>query len=197
MLMPSARRKTRDVLNRAYAFVASSDFQKSADALKDGLIEGSGFDRLEAQELVKPHGQLQFDEDRADYEHESDALPKAPQTTTEVMSEAIESLPPSIRTRVKFDPEKRMLVVKGQLSRDQRNLMHLAMDRIPGAVQAIDKLFIKSNRIQASEAPEGARLPFIVPRLGLRRDGQLELFSPDHFLDLPWNLAECDPTPFI
>ena len=197
MRMPNARRKTRDVLNRAYAFVASSDFQESANALKDGLIDGSGFDRLEAQELVKSHGQLQFDEERADYEHESDALPDAPPATAEVLSAAIESLPPSIRMRVKFDVEKRTLAVKGPLSRDQRNVMHLAMGRIPGAAQAIDKLFIKSNRIQASEAPEGTRLPFIVPRLGLRREGQLELFSPDHFLDLPWNLAECDPAPFI
>ena len=26
--------------------------------------------------------------------------------------------------------------------------------------------------------------------------GKLELFGPDHFLDLPWNLAACDPAPF-
>lgn len=197
MRMPSARRKSRDVLNRAYAFVASSDFQKSADALKDGLIEGSGFDKLEADELVKPHGQLQFEEERADFKHESDALPDTPQVTAALISKAMETLPASVRARVNFDPAKRTLAVTGPLSRDQRNLMHLAMGKIPGATQAIDKLFIRSNRIQASEAPDGARLPFIVPGLGIRREGTLELFSQDHFLDLPWNLAECDPAPFI
>jgi type III restriction enzyme len=197
MRMPGARRKSRDVLNRAYAFVASSDFQRSADALKDGLIEGSGFDKLEADELVKPHGQLQFDEERADYKHESDALPDTPQVTPAVISKAMDTLPASIRARVSFDAAKRTLAVTGPLSRDQRNLMHLAMGKIPGAAQAIDRLFIRSNRIQASEAPEGARMPFIVPGLGIRRGGTLELFSQDHFLALPWNLAECDPAPFI
>jgi len=197
MRMPGARRKSRDVLNRAYAFVASSDFQRSADALKDGLIEGSGFDKLEADELVKPHGQLQFDEERADYKHESDALPDTPQVTSAVISKAMETLPASIRARVSFDAAKRTIAVTGPLSRDQRNLMHLAMGKIPGAAQAIDRLFIRSNRIQASEAPEGARMPFIVPGLGIRRGGTLELLSQDHFLDLPWNLAECDPAPFF
>lgn len=34
--------------------------------------------------------------------------------------------------------------------------------------------------------------PFIVPLLGYMRQGELELFSRDHFLDLPWRLDECD-----
>ena len=44
--------------------------------------------------------------------------------------------------------------------------------------------------------PEGEKPAFLVPRLGIRLQGQLELFGPDHFLDLPWNLAECDPGSF-
>ena len=44
--MPKARRKSLDVLNRAYAFVTSDDFNQTASALKDGLVEGAGFERL-------------------------------------------------------------------------------------------------------------------------------------------------------
>jgi type III restriction enzyme len=65
--------------------------------------------------------------------------------------------------------------------------MHLAFAKVPGAERVIERLFIRSNRIQATEAPEGEKPPFIVPRLGIRRQGELELFSPDHFLDLPWS----------
>ena len=54
--MPKARRKTRDVLNRAYAFVASNSLPNLAERLKDGLVDGAGFDRLEAEQLVKAHG---------------------------------------------------------------------------------------------------------------------------------------------
>lgn len=42
--MPKARRKRRDTLNRAYAFVASNSFQTVAERLKDGLVDGAGFD---------------------------------------------------------------------------------------------------------------------------------------------------------
>ncbi len=194
--MPKARRKRRDALNRAYAFVASVDFQLVAEKLKDGLVDGAGFDRLEAAELIKPHAGLQFEEERADYAHQSDALPEEPGATPADVEQAIERLPPSLKARVRFDPAARTLAVARPLSRDDRNAMHLAFARMPGAERVIDRLFIRSNRIQASEAPEGVRPPFIVPRLGIVRQGELELLSPDHFLDLPWNLAECDPEPF-
>ena len=75
--------------------------------------------------------------------------------------------------------------------------MLMAFNGVPGGEQAIESLFIRSNRIQASELPQGSKRPFIVPRLCIFRQGELELLSRDHFLDLPWNLAECDPSSFI
>lgn len=194
--MPKARRKTRDVLNRAYAFVASNSFQTVAERLKDGLVDGAGFDRLEAEQLVKQHGAFDWPEERADHIHKSEALPDAPSATAEAVVAAIAKLPPSLKVRVQFDPETREIGVQRALSRDERNLMQLAFATVPGAERVIDRLFIKSNRIQATETPEGEKPPFLVPRLGIRRQGILELFGPDHFLDLPWNLAECDVKPF-
>jgi len=194
--MPKARRKTRDMLNRAYAFVASNSFQTVAERLKDGLVDGAGFDRLEAEQLVKPHGAFEWAEERADFIHKSDALPDAPSATPEAIGAAIEKLPPSLKARVQFDPLSREIGVQRALSRDERNLMQIAFASVPGAERVIDRLFIRSNRIQATEMPEGEKPPFIVPRLGIRHQGELELFGPDHFLDLPWNLAECDPAHF-
>jgi len=194
--MPKARRKTRDVLNRAYAFVASNSFQTVAERLKDGLVDGAGFNRLEAEMLVKQHGAFDFDDERADFVHKSEALPDAPSATAEAVVAAIAKLPPSLKLRVNFDPETREIGVMRALSRDERNLMQLAFAKVPGADRVIDRLFIKSNRIKATEMPEGEKPPFLVPRLCVRRQGMLELFGPDHFLDLPWNLADCDPAPF-
>lgn len=194
--MPKARRKTRDVLNRAYAFVASSSFQTVAERLRDGLVDGAGFDRLEAAELVKAHGAFEFDDERADFVHKSDALPDAPGAAAQDVAAALDRLPPMLKARVRFDPETREIAVTRALSRDERNHMHLAFAKVAGAEKVIERLFIRSNRIQASETPEGEKPPFLVPRLGIMRQGLLELFSPDHFLDLPWNLAECDPAPF-
>lgn len=194
--MPKARRKTRDKLNRAYAFVASSNFQTVANSLKDGLVHGAGFERMEAEELVKANGSLGFREDAPDYVHKSDPLPEEPGATVEAVTEAIGRLPARLGVRVKFNPETREIGVTRPLSRDDRNAMHLAFTKVQGAERLIDRLFIRSNRIQATELPEGVKPPFLVPRLGIVRQGELELLGPDHFLDLPWNLAECDPVPF-
>lgn len=194
--MPRARRKTRDVLNRAYAFVASSNFQTVAERLKDGLVDGAGFNRLEADLLVKPHAGFEFEEERADFVHKSDTLPEVPSATMKDVAVAISRLPSSLKARVQFDPKTREIGLVRPLSRDERNLMQLAFAKVTGAEQIIERLFIHSNRIQATESPEGEKPPFLVPRLGLRRQGILELFSQDHFLNLPWNLAECDPLPF-
>ncbi len=196
MRMPKARRKSRDVLNRAYAFVASRDFQVVAGRLRDGLVNGAGFERLEAEQLVKAHGDFNFAEDQADFEHKSEALPDEPEAGEAAIASAIASLPASLKQRIAFEPETRTFSVRRPLSRFERNTMQIAFTKVPGAERVIDRLFISSNRIQATELPEGVKPPFIVPRLGLHRQGELELLGPDHFLDMPWNLAECDPTPF-
>lgn len=195
--MPKARRKTRDELNRAYAFVASANFNATATSLKDGLVDGAGFDRLEAEELVKSNAGLEFAEDKSDFVHESDELPESPTANDDAVKTAIEKLPPSIKARVQFDSQSRKLKVTGVVSRDQRNAMLLAFSKVSGAEEIIDKVFIRSNRIQASELSGDKKLPFIVPRLCILRQGELELFARDHFLDLPWNLAECDVSGFV
>lgn len=195
--MPKARRKTRDVLNRAYAFVTSNNFNDTATKLKDGLVEGAGFNRLEAAQLVKAHQGLGFEEERADFEHRSDALPDSPGADLKQVTAAMSKLPPSLKARVRFDADTREFTVTRPLSRDDRNLMHLALAKVPGAEKVVERLFIRSNRIQATEIVDGERPPFIVPRLGIRRQGELELFGPDHFLDLPWNLADCDVSGFV
>lgn len=194
--MPRARRKKRDALNRAYAYVASNNFQIVAERLKDGLVEGAGFERLEADQLVKVHGTFEFEEERANYVHRSEALPDTPGASEVNVRAAIERLPTSLKARVQYDAETREIGVTRALSRDERNTMQLAFAKVTGADRVIDRLFIRSNRIQASESPAGEKPPFLVPRLGVRRQGVLQLFGPDHFLDLPWNLAECDPERF-
>lgn len=195
--MPKAKRKTRDTLNRAYAFVASNNFQSTAGSLKDGLVVGAGFDRIEAEKLVKAHGGFQFSNDRADHEHESEPIPDTPAAQPVDVLNAIEKLPASLKARVNFDAQSRRLKVTGVVSRDDRNALQVSFAKVPGADRVIDRVFIQTNRIQASELDEGERLPFVVPRLCIYRQGELELFGRDHFLSLPWRLDECDPSGFI
>ena len=58
--LPNAKKKLRPALNSAYAFAASGNFVQTAKSLRDALVEGAGFQRLEANDLVVPEDPQRF-----------------------------------------------------------------------------------------------------------------------------------------
>ena len=58
MRLPKAQRKKQELLNSAYAFVASQNFYDAASALTDGLVQ-NGFEKQAAAELIRPSGEQQ------------------------------------------------------------------------------------------------------------------------------------------
>ena len=194
--MPKAQRKRRDALNQAYAFVASKSFDSTAQMLKDGLVEGAGFNKMEADQIVAPQGDMGFAEAADDFEHESEPLVED-ETATEEVEAAIAKLPASVRNRVAYDPAKRSMTYKGPMTRENKNLLQLALAKSPKASRAIDRLYAKTNNYQLSASQDDDKPPFIVPLLAFRKQGELQLFSKEHFLDLPWRLDECDPSDII
>jgi superfamily II DNA or RNA helicase len=113
--MPKAKRKQNKALNKAYAFVASSKFDEVARQLRDGLVDGAGFESIEADQLIQSQDTLGFDTGDGDVEDDAPAL----------------------------------MGSKGQ---------------------------------------------FQVPMLAFNCQGEMQLFTEDHFLNLPWPLEKCDPT---
>jgi type III restriction enzyme len=193
--MPKAKHKSQDVLNRAYAFVTSDNFQETAEKLKDGLVEGAGFNRMEVKELVKQFELSDIVSTQSPLIYKSETLPDNDAAPAEVVTSGLAKLPPKLQDRVTFVPESRTFEVSGALSSQNRTVLQLAFAPVRGADRIIDRLYRKSNRIIDSELPADLP-PIIVPRLAIRHQGALELFTQDHFLNLPWNLADCDPTPF-
>ncbi|MEP3350124.1 MAG: DEAD/DEAH box helicase family protein [Hyphomicrobiales bacterium] len=194
--MPQARLKRRDALNRAYAYVASTSFDEAAQRLRDGLVEGSGFNRLEADEIISPQAGLGFDKIADETTHESDTI-EDETVTTESIDEIFDKLPSSVKSRVTFNPETKTVAYKGQMTREGRNLLQLATAKIPQFEKVIDRLYATSNNFQTSAAVDDEKPAFIIPRLGFWKQGKLELFGKEHFLDLPWRLDECDPKAII
>ena len=192
--MPRAQRKRRDALNQSYAFIVSRSFDTTAQQLRDGLVEGAGFNPMEAAQIIAPQQNLGFGEGQAPYQ--SDPLP-ADSAAPEVIVAVIDRLPPSVKTRLSFDTETRTLTYTGPMTREGRNLIHLAFAAVPNVAKTIDRLYAKSNQFQTSAADEDDKPPFIVPLLGFRKQGELQLFSQEHFLDLPWRLDECDPAAIL
>ena len=190
--MPEAKLKQREALNQSYAYIVSHSFDTTAQQLRDGLVEGAGFERLEADHIVAPQQDMGFAEAAAEALHESEALDDEA-IAPEILTAAIEKLPPVVRDRVSYDLAERKLAYRGPMTRESRNILHLGLAAIPTAYRIIDRLYSKSNGFQTSAADEDGKPPFIVPLLGYRKQGELQLFSEEHFLDLPWRLDECDP----
>ncbi len=191
--MPKARRKRRDALNQAYAFVASRSFDETAQSLKDGLVDGAGFNRLEADQIVAPQGNFGLEEIQEDFEHHSDLISDDDMSEEEI-EQAIAKLPASVRVRVSFDATKKSVSYKGPMTKENRNILQLALASSPKAGRTIEKLYAKSNNFQLSASEDEDKPPFVVPQLGFRKQGELQLFSKEHFLDLPWRLDECEPS---
>ncbi len=193
--MPKARLKNRPALNEAYAFVASSSFNDTAQRLKDGLVDGAGFNRAEVNSLVADQSDMGYDIAAAETDHQSDAIDDELESV-EIVT-AIEKLPASVRTRLGFDEEARTFTYRGPMTKESRNLIHLALATSPKAAKIVDRLYAKTNNFQTSAAEDEDKPPFIVPMLGYRKQGTLELFTQEHFLDLPWRLEECDATDIV
>ncbi len=194
--LPNVGRKRRDALNQAYAFVASRSFDETAQRLRDGLVEGAGFNRLEAERIVARQGAMGFSGASEEVTHGTGPI-VAEDTPAHQVAEALAGLPASVRSRVAYDPQTRSLSYNGAMTRDSRNLLHLALAQSPGASREIDRLYARTNNLRLSAAQDEDRPPFIVPLLGFRKQGRLRLFTKEHFLDLPWRLDLCDPSAII
>lgn len=192
--MPGATRKRRDALNQSYAYIVSHSFDTTAQQLRDGLVEGAGFNPMEAAQIIAPLQPLGFAEDQARYL--SDPL-LVDNDAPDVIVAAIARLPLSVKSRLSFDEGSRRLTYTGEMTRENRNLIHLAFAAVPDAGRTIERLYARTNHFQTSAADEDDKPPFVVPMLSFRRQGVLQLFSQEHFLDLPWRLDQCDPTPIV
>ncbi|MEG7382012.1 hypothetical protein V5785_22625, partial [Bacillus subtilis] len=109
--MPKARRQSKDVLNRAYAFVTSDNFQDTAEKLKDGLVEGAGFNRLEVKELVKQFEMADIVKVQAASTYKSVALSEEAISAPDVLQTALSKLPHKLQARVSFSSETRTFSV--------------------------------------------------------------------------------------
>jgi len=192
--LPKASRKRRDVLNRSYAFVASSSFDVTAGQLRDGLVEGAGFNRLEAERMVEQ--QSNFLSEIDDSEPHEIAIPPECDLSFAEISQTITKLPIAAKKRIEFEEQSQTLIWRGPMTKENQKTLSLAFARSASLSRAVDKLYLQSNHIKNTPALD-PKPAFIVPRLGIYRQGRLELFLTDHFLNLPWRLDQCEASDIV
>jgi type III restriction enzyme len=179
--MPNAREKTREALNKAYAFVRSPHFYLAANQLRDQLVKKSGYEEKEAREFfVQREKQSAFDYEAGGNKSVTVTLPE---------NLRVETLAPTAKAHVlKHDETKRTITLTG---RPDKKALTALVDAVetPEAKELIRAAVAQlgtQERIMASPAERGER--FAVPQMMLELDG--EVFSPD---EAGWLEAEWQP----
>ena len=191
--LPSAKRKVYSHLNYAYAYVASASFDSTARKLRDGLVEGAGFSRLETDDFVTNAGMIVYEEGFDKTEYTSESVDRDQSYKIETINRVIKKLPQKIRDRLTPDAQQNRLVFRGIMTLEQRNLIHLAFTKMPEIMDQVEQLYIRSNKLQVSSRRYVKKTPFVVPQLSIAAsNGKVENFSREHFLKSPWKLEKCE-----
>ncbi len=185
MRLPKAQRKQNEELNMSYAFAASRNFIEAANALEDALVQ-NGFNRQEAKDLItklpeKSQGGLaEF------WTKTSEPVPETPN---------LESLPPEIAGKVRYDNEKGEITFSGVMEEKEKYTLQQCFGT-PEGKASVERVYRKTRGlpIEQAKSPAERGESFSVPVLSIRQGELFEAFEETHFLEMPWELSRRDPT---
>lgn len=181
--LPNARHKQSPALNRAYAFATSNNFALTARALEDALVEGNGFNPLEARDLIVTtsgeQGKLELPVRRA-VPPRVVALPVVPDTS---------SWSAALKAKVQTDEKAGTVTFVAPLSPEE------IVEAASGLVMETHReQFIAAAKEYATEevfsSPAERSVRLAVPMFCLVRQGLLEFLDETHFLERPCSLRE-------
>ena len=188
---PQARQRGDAALNRSYAFVVSPHFAQTAEALRDRLVNGAGFERRDAAGFVAAATaeQRPFDLDGA-----AGRMQMTPVTLALAATPDLKQCPKPLRDKLDWDAKAGTLTITAPL--DQADEALLVQASAAGGAD----LAAQAQVAQAAEASRTTALAFFqtpaergerfaVPQLALRIQGELQLFDEPEALDYPWNLS--------
>lgn len=190
---PGAKHRNNEALNRSYAFVVSSDFNATAEGLRDRLVQGAGFDRRAADEFVAP---AKPDQGYLDYRNPFHRAVVRPVAVTLPEAPNMKNIAKPIRDKLEWDKRSNTLTIKEPLSPDEANVVKAAVT-MADAIDAIDNAATESRTtaVEFFQTPAERGIPFEVPQLALRIQGELELFEDPVQLDYPWDISVYDAHP--
>lgn len=196
---PGAVHRAAKELNQSYALVVSRSFFETASALRDRLVEGSGFDRKDVAEFVTAARQEQ---QIFDPEAMGSRVELRPVVVTLHETPDLKALPKNlsraINDKVGFDRKTSTLTIHAPLTPDETDALKQLV-ATPLAKAAIEAAATESRTtaIEFFKTPAEEGKTLLVPQLALRVQGELQLFDDPEVLDYPWELSLFDakPTP--
>ncbi len=180
--MPNVKRKEKEKLNRAYAFVSSDSFYNTATNLKDSLIQ-SGFTATEASDLIQIAPE-QFSLGRlfGNVQIKVSSLPNTAE------------LDEMVKNKIEVDTESSSIILKESITDDDKNAIvnSLSNDNDKKVFEDAYEEIKSFTRRSTSPSKQGEKLA--VPQLLINFDGEVRVFDEEILLPEDWSLTECDIT---
>lgn len=180
--MPNVKRKGKNELNKAYAYVSSDSFYNTAKNLQDSLIS-AGFTSAEASDLIEvAPAQFTLGKFFGNIQVEVTELPD------------LSGLDTIVKNKIDIDTETNSIVIKEEISEDEKeaikNILTSESDKekIEQAYQEIKSFIGKAT------SPQKQGKVFSVPQMLIDFDGEFRVFDEEVLLPTNWNLAACDKT---
>jgi type III restriction enzyme len=175
MRMPYAKRRSCEMLNRAYAHLASPDFAVAAKQLTDQLID-MGFEEMEAAENLlqgKPTLGTLFDPEDLDF-----PILQQPVFQCEVKNKP--DLPSSLFTTTSNDTYR--IEIQGEIDTGTKEQL-LKIVSGTEKKQMNSQIELHNLRVSASQSPSQRGEVFSpLPQLCFKQDSLWQLLDPDSFL---------------
>lgn len=189
---PEAREREAAVLNQSYAYVVSRDFGQTAQALRDRLVQGAGFERREVGDFVaagKP------EQARLDVTARPGKIVAQPVSVQLSESPEMRSIPKAVRSKLTWDKPTGTLTITAPLSDEEADAVAASVndETTRRAIAAAVRTSRESVEFFQTPAEQGERLA--VPQMSLRIQGELQLLDDPEVLDYPWSLSEYDARP--
>lgn len=190
---PGAKTRDAQALNQSYAYVMSSDFTSAANALRDRLVAGAGFERKAVEEFVRAGRQEQA---RFDLGSRPGRIVVTPVAVPLGAAPKVRELPKSLRDKIEWNKQAGELTILQPLTVEETG--HLAMvvgneSEREAIAQAGEISRTTAVEVRLSPAEQGDRLS--IPAMALLVQGQLQFFDDAEVLDYPFDLSSYDAFP--
>ena len=184
--MPFAKRRASEELNRAYAHVSESSFNDAANGLTDALTQ-MGFDERTARESI-----IETPADLGLSDGGQGPLYRRPQPPVHQLPTRpdISVLTPAAQQAVRMAEDGAggvtLTVASDAPEEVQREVATVIEPLVPGSIESVERYIVQAL---AARSPAERGVEFVVPRLHLKVQGELDLAEPETFIDLAgWDL---------
>jgi type III restriction enzyme len=184
---PGASHRSSRLLNQSYAFVVSRNFAETANALRERLVAGAGFERREVSEFVTAATSEQA---RLDLDGHAGRVFVRPVTIALPEKPDLKGLPKPIRNKLSWDARLNTLTISAPLTADEGEVLKATVTS-EAAVSAIGQAAeaSRTSAIEFFQTPAELGERFQVPQLAWRVQGALQLFDDPELLEYPWDLS--------